>query len=170
MTTEGVRKVAEAMMSAQPSERAKKELYEQVGRAVVGLSNVEMLLAMLFAIITPRQTEDVAALFYDQSGLDKRIRLIDFMAKGELEDDEMVVWSRIRKEILDHKGMRNLIAHQRLFIGQASVSGEVRVTLQPPWAKKGGKELDVTAIKRTADATEAIRTELWDFIGKLHRK
>lgn len=168
MTTEGVKRVAEAMMAAQPSEKAKRELYEQVGRAVVGLSNLEMLLAMLFAIITPRETSDVADFFYDQNGLEKRIRLIDFMAKGELTEAEMKTWQKVRQGILEHKGVRNLVAHQRMYIEQAG--NGVQVTLRPPWLKKGGKDLDTPAIKKTADALEELKDDLWAFIGTLHRK
>lgn len=164
---EGVTRYTDAVITTRLNEQAKRALYEEVGRAVVGLSGIEMLLAMLFAIITPREVPDVATLFWDQNGLEKRIRLIDFMAKGELSDDEMKLWKRIREETLRHKGVRNLIAHQRLTV-EGSMEG-LKVSLQPPWLKKGGKKLDMDEIKGTADAIEKISKDLWEFIGGLHR-
>lgn len=165
---EGVSRYTEAVTTAFVSQQVKRELYEQVGRAIVELSGVEMLLAILFAIITPREVPDVATLFWDQNGLEKRIRLIDFMAKGELNDREMSDWQHIRNEIMQHKGVRNLVAHQRLTVEGAM--GEIKATLQPPWLKKGGKKLDIEEIRRTADAIEKISKELWSFIGTLHQK
>lgn len=168
--SDGVREIAKALMPEAPGAREKRELYEQVGRAIVKLSDIEMLLAMVFVIITPRKPEDAAAIFYEQQSLERRLSLVDFMAKGELTDKEMVTWQGINSEIRTHKGLRNLIAHQRMFVGQPNHVGEVQVSLVPPWLKKGGKELNISEIRRTADALNKIHGDLWKFIGTLHRK
>ena len=61
--TEGMKNVARALIGDPPGTREKEELYRQVGRAIVRLSDTENLLAMLFAICSLGSADDAAEFF-----------------------------------------------------------------------------------------------------------
>lgn len=64
-------------MPPPPGEMKKAELYEQVGRAVVELSNAENLLAVIFCILSvPVPLADAKAMFSSQGGFEKKLNRV----------------------------------------------------------------------------------------------
>ena len=60
--TEGMKRIAEALM---PGSLEKRDLLEEVGRAIVHLSDIENILAMIFNVLTPaRAMADAMDLFF----------------------------------------------------------------------------------------------------------
>jgi hypothetical protein len=80
--TEGMKNVARALIGDPPGTREKEELYRQVGRAIVRLSDTENLLAMLFAICSLGSADDAAEFFHQQFGFEKKLALVHFAMKG----------------------------------------------------------------------------------------
>jgi hypothetical protein len=170
--SEGLKHLARSLMPDPPGTHEKRKLYEQVGRAIVHLSDIDDLLALAFSILSTSVDIKVTAdLYYGQNSLDKKLKLVNHMILHWNKPIEMKVWGRILSKINTHRGVRNLIAHQGLSVTSSSDSPNVDVSLRPPWLKTSsrGKNLGMSEIKKTADALEKIQEELWDFVKKLDR-
>jgi hypothetical protein len=115
--SEGMRAIARALIPPPPGETEKAELYKQAGRAVAELSNAENLLAAIFCILSvPVPVEVSKTMFSSQGGFEKRLKLVNFMVVRANRAVEMEVWGKIYKELNTHRGVRNLIAHQRMIM------------------------------------------------------
>jgi hypothetical protein len=80
--TAAMKKIARALIGDPPGTREKDELYRQVGRAIVRLSDTENLLAMLFAVCSLGSADDGAEFFHQQFGFEKKLALVHFAMKG----------------------------------------------------------------------------------------
>ncbi len=155
-------------MPPPPGETEKAELYRQAGRAVVELSNSENMLAVIFCILSvPVPVEDAKEMFSSQGGFEKRLKLVNFMVARANHASEMEVWGKIYKELNTHRGVRNLVAHQRVSMEMSADSPFVDVWLAPLFYKGKGKRVTTAEIKATADELENINKRLWKFVGSL---
>lgn len=167
--TEGMKLVAKALMPDPPGTHETRELLHEVGRAIVHLSNIEELLAMVFAVLSvPVATEVATELFHDQGAFDKKLKLTNYMVLHRGRSHELTSWAAVYSRLQNHRGVRNLIAHQGLFQNPPDAHGQVSVALRPAWfKKKGGKHLKASEIKSTADELDKIRLEIWDLVKSL---
>jgi hypothetical protein len=166
--SKAVSAIARAMMPPPPGETEKAELYQQAGRAVVELSNAENMLAVIFCILSvPVSVDDAKEMFSSQGGFEKRLKLVNFMVARSNHAEEMEVWSKIYTELNTHRGVRNLIAHQRVMMEMSADSPVVSVSLSPLFYKGKGKRVTTAEIKATADELESINKRLWQFVGSL---
>jgi hypothetical protein len=170
--TEAVKMAARALIGDPPGTREKDELYRQVGRAIVRLSDTENLLAMLLTICSLGGKDDAAEFFHQQFGFEKKLALVHFAMKGNAPKEGLASWNKIYSLLSTHKGVRNLIAHQGMLVAAPNERGQVIVLLKPPWLKKNakGRELDVKSIRSTADAISNAHNELWNLIRTLYTK
>ena len=166
--SEAISAIARALMPPPPGETEKAELYRQAGRAVVELSNAENLLAVIFCILSvPVPVEDAKKMFSSQGGFEKRLYLVNFMVVRANHVGEMEIWGKIFKELNTHRGVRNLIAHQRVIMEMSADSPVVDVSLTPLFYTRRGKRVSTAEIKSTADELESINKRLWEFVESL---
>ena len=168
--TEAVKMIARALIGDPPGTREKNELYREVGRAIVKLSDTENMLALLFAIVSSGDKDDAAGFFHQQSGFERKLGLVHFTMKGNAPREGLVNWNKIYAVLGTHKGVRNLVAHQGMHVSAPDEHGDVIVLLRPPWLKKTtkGRELDVKSIRSTADALSKAHDDLWHLIQTLY--
>jgi hypothetical protein len=134
----------------------KAKLYRQAGRAVVELSNSENLLAVIFCILSiPVSVADAKEMFSSQGAFEKRLKLVNFMVLRANQASEIEVWAKIYKELNTHRGVRNLMAHQRVVMEASADSPKVDVSLNPLFYKGKGKRVTTAEIKSTADELES---------------
>jgi hypothetical protein len=168
--TEAFAAIARALMPPPPGEREKAELYQHAGRAVVELSTAENYLAVIFCILSvPVPIEDAKKMFASQGGFERRLMLVNFMVLRTNHPNEMEVWGKIFKELNTHRGVRNLIAHQRMMMEVSADSPAVAVSLAPLFYTGNGKRISADEIKATADELESITKRLWSFISGLSK-
>ena len=160
--------IVRALIPPPPGELEKKRLHEQVGRAVVELSNAENLLALIFCILSlPVSIELSKEMFASQGPFEKKLKLVNFVVERADYPQERALWADIYKELNNHRGVRNLIAHQRMMVNYSPDTPEVEVSLTPLLYKSGGKGLRTEEISSTADELEKISERLWEFIKLL---
>jgi hypothetical protein len=160
------RKRVAAAMAASPLEDA---LYSQAGRAIINLSNVEKLMAVMFAVLSlPVEVEEANKVFYEQRTFERRLTLLNYAVLKWNVPGEIKAWRAIYQKLKTHKGIRNLIAHQGLFRHPPDESGVRAVSLQPPWynEKSKGRSVEAKEIGATADALKEITIDLWVLIRK----
>jgi hypothetical protein len=168
--SEAISAIARALVPPPPGEMEKAELYRQAGRAVVELSNAENLLAVIFCILSvPVPVEDAKEMFSSQGGFEKRLKLVNFMVARANHANEIEVWEKIYKELNTHRGVRNLVAHQRVTMEMSTESPVVDVSLTPLFYKGKGKRVTTAEIKATADELESINKRLRKFVGGLRK-
>lgn len=168
--SEAISAIARALMPPPPGEMEKAELYRQAGRAVVELSNAENLLAVIFCVLgVPVPVEDAKAMFSSQGGFEKRLKLVNFMVAHANRVNEIEVWGKIYKELNTHRGVRNLVAHQRVMMEMSTDAPFVDVSLTPLFYTGKGKRVTTAEIKATADELESINKRLWKFVSGLSK-
>lgn len=157
-------------MPPAPGEPEKRELYQQVGRAIVELSNAENLLAVIFCVLSlPVSLETAKEMFASQGGFEKKLRFVNFMVLRANRSKEVETWKEIYKELNTHRGVRNLIAHQRMIVSYSGETPSVDVSLTPLFYKDEGKVLRTSEIKATADELASIKGKLLDFVMGLDK-
>ncbi len=168
---EAISALARALMPPPPGETEKAELYREAGRAVVELSNAENMLAVIFCILSvPVPVDDAKAMFSSQGGFEKRLKLVNFMVVRANNADEISVWGKIYKELNTHRGVRNLIAHQRVIMEMSADSPAINVSLNPLFYTGKGKRVTTAEIKATADELESVNKRIWQFVGSLSKQ
>jgi hypothetical protein len=134
----------------------------------VELSNAENLLAVIFCILSvPVSVEDAKTMFSSQGGFEKRLKLVNFMVAHANRASEIEVWGKIYKELNTHRGVRNLVAHQRVMLEMSADAPFVEVSLNPLFYNSKGKRVTTAAIKATADELNSINAQLWKFVNGL---
>jgi hypothetical protein len=152
----------------------KQEIFTEIGRAVVHLSNVENSLADIFYLLlghrVPRWQRAIE-LFYTQS-VDNKIALVDLLMHLEGPKEELDAWKKIADQLRAHRVVRNLIAHQGMSVNFFHAEGRIDVALDPaplrtkfdPKTKhivpSKGRRVELAEIRATASALERIRSEL----------
>jgi hypothetical protein len=150
---------------SEPGALEKREVFEQVGRAIVHLSDIENLLASIFhSLVLPKAPSPSMELFYDQGGFEKKMKLVDYIFHLEGSKEELERWKKIAAELEEHRPVRNLIAHYGMYVDSWNRDGNIDVSLHPPWLKgrpdKERKYLRVAEIGATASALDKIRADL----------
>lgn len=148
----------------------KNELFRQVGRAIVTLSNIENLMAMAFISVTQGMTAaEAGEFFYGQQTFEQKFKLVGYAIQQNDWGDEFAAWEVLSKRLQEQKLVRNLVAHQGMHFKQSGSSGKRKVILTAPWFKKKGrgKELELLDVKTAADKLESIHAEMWEFIKGL---
>jgi hypothetical protein len=116
----------------------RREVFEEVGRAIVHLSDIENLLASLFhVLVRPKAPSPSMELFYDQGTFDKKMKLVDFIFHLRGSKKELERWKKISAQLDAHRSARNLIAHYGMYVDSPDRDGRVDVVLHPPWLKGG---------------------------------
>ena len=151
------------------------EMFTEVGRTIVQLSNIENELANLYHSLVSGHylsTPCAMAVFYAQSWFDAKVLLVDLLMRIEGPKEYFERWEKIVKELKQHRRVRNLVAHQRLYVSYPDKEGRVDVSLDPaelntkydPHKKQivpaKGRPLSLEEIRSTASALDRIRKDL----------
>ena len=157
----------------------KQELYAEVGRAIVLLSDIESwLVAIAYHVALPTTGMKVPDMFYAIYGFEKRLKFADVIVDLEATDCEKKRWREITSELMDHKGIRNVVAHHGMGTSWPDKDGRVDVFLKPPDLKmqrhdlqgpRRPRLLSVKDIRATAFALSKISSDLeklWDDIDE----
>ena len=163
-----VEALTRALIPPSPGEEEKREVYEQAGRAVIELSNAENLLVVIFCIVSgPVPIEAAKEMFASQGSFDRKSKLVDFMIQHADKPKEMALWKEVYKELNTHRGVRNLIAHQRMIISYNPDTPKADVALTPLFHSRKGRRLRAADIKSTADELKDVNAKLWKLVGEL---
>jgi hypothetical protein len=151
------------------------EMFTEVGRTVVQLSNIENELASLYHSLTLGHylsTPQAMAIFYAQSWFDGKALLVDLLMRIEAPKQLFKRWEKLFAELKGHRAVRNLVAHQRLSVGYPDKDGQITMWLDPAElnlrydhkTKKivpaKGRPVSLSEVRVTASALERIRKEL----------
>jgi hypothetical protein len=115
-------------------ESVSHEFYTEVGRIIVQLSNIENELASLyyrFAQTHYDSTPDAMALFFAQSWFEGKVQLVDLLFRMNAPEEFREKWEKISNELKQHRAVRNLVAHQRLYVSYPDKDGRVSAWLDP---------------------------------------
>jgi hypothetical protein len=154
--------------SLKPGNLESRQVFEEVGRAIVHLSDIENLLASIFhSLVLLKAPSPSMEIFYDQGGFEKKMKLVDYIFHLEGSKEELERWKKIAAELEEHRAARNLIAHYGMYIDSPDRDGRVDVVLHPPWLKgrpdRKGKYLRLAEVRATASALDKIRADLAKF-------
>jgi hypothetical protein len=156
--------IARAFMPPHPARLQEDKIYRETGRSVIALSNIESDLRFLFGVLLAPSPYGVAVSVFDEvSNVATKLKLVDVLVEKVCNDDEKKAWRTLSSTISNHKGIRNLVAHQRM--GYEDVGGPdiQRVILEPSRAGSKGKRLDGNDIARTADALVPLADKVFEF-------
>ena len=109
-------------------------MFAEVGRTIVQLSNIENALASIYYSLVDYRlpsTQAAMAPFYAQSWFEGKVLLVDLLMRLEGPEELLERWKKIMKELKQHRTVRNLVAHQRLYVGFPDKEGRVNVSLDP---------------------------------------
>jgi hypothetical protein len=152
------------------------EIFTEVGRTIVQLSNIEDALASIYYHFVASHygpTPDAMALFYAQPWFDAKIMLVDLAIRFEGPKGFFERWEKIAKEIGQHRKVRNLVAHQRLYVSYPDNEGRVSAWLDPAelnvryddkkkmLVPARGRPLSLAEVRSTASALARIRKDLY---------
>lgn len=131
-----------------------EDMYKEAGRAVIALSGVENLLVTYCILLSPGANFEAADMFYEQGSFERRLRFTDFVILRWSREKVTKGWKPILGAVQTHRGIRNLVAHQGMALGEPDDRGVRPVYLEPPTFKKNGKgrRLTIDEIRRTANA------------------
>jgi len=160
-----------------PLDLKKREIFEEVGRAIIYLSNVENWIANLAYQATFDFTSgmQVPQMFFAVYGFGRRLQFADLMMEMHAADADKARWKEIALKLKEHKGIRNLVAHHMLNNSLfPKADGEHDIFLQPPELSgdpsKKIKTIRIAEIRATASALEKISGDLedlwWEIDGR----
>ncbi len=150
-------------------------MFTEVGRAVVQLSNIENELANLyhsFAAEHYRGDRFAMEVFFAQSWFEGKVLLVDLLMRIQAPKEFLRRWEKIIKELKQHRAVRNLIAHQRLYVSYPDREGRVNIWLDPAELNRRydpqkkalvpakGRPLHLPEVRSTASALDRIRKDL----------
>jgi hypothetical protein len=165
--SDAVKRIAAAMKPAAPE---KARFYEEVGRAIVQLSNAENSLVVIFCILSlPAPLERAKEIFAGEVTLERKLKLLDFLVQISGKPQEQKEWASIFKDLNNHRTVRNLIAHQRMLVEHSAEAAVFEVSLAPLFYKSNGRTLSIADVKKVADGLEEINSRLWGFVRGLNR-
>lgn len=155
----------------------KRELFEEVGRAIIHFSNVENWAANLAYQATFNYVPgmQVAQMFFAIYGFGKRLQFADLMMAMHADDADKKRWKEIIEKLREHKAIRNLVAHHMLNTSLfPNAEGEHDIFLQPPELSqnplKGIEVIRVSEVRNAASALEKIGNDLerlwWEIDGR----
>jgi hypothetical protein len=123
------------------------------------------MLAVIFCILSgPVPVEDSKTMFASQGGFERKLKLVNFMVTSADRAEEIEVWSNIYKELNTHRGVRNLVAHQRMMMEVSPDAPFVDVSLNPLFYSDRSKRVTTAETRATADELDSINTRLWEFV------
>ena len=154
--------------------RVKREIYEEVGRAIVTLSDIENWMGTIYhTYAQPNFLSDhyFMPFFHELNGFEKKAKLATLFVRMFAKPEHCNRWLKIVDEIEKHRKTRNLIAHQGM-----SVYGwgeKETAILSGPWLsfdekrRPKGKTLELEDIRATASALEGYRAALEKLWGDI---
>jgi hypothetical protein len=150
-----------------PTRTAANDLYEQAGRAVIKISDIERVLVAICIVLSPGAEKAAVEIFLSDWQLDRRLKFVNYLVGRWKKPAVAAEWQNIQKRLREHKGIRNLVAHQGMVEGEPNKLGIPELFLHPLSLKKGGKKLSLKDIKVTADALEALLLDVQLFFINL---
>jgi hypothetical protein len=114
MSDENINAIARALLPPDPAKLQEDKIYFETGRSVIALSNIESDLRFLFGVLVAPSPYEVATTVFDEvANIGTRLKLVNVLVDKVCNDEEKKEWAVISSTISMHKGIRNLVAHQR---------------------------------------------------------
>lgn len=148
--------------------RSRNELFKQVGRVIVTLSEIENLMATAFLCVSQRMTfEESTELFYSFRGFDQRFKLVGYAIAQNDWGGELAAWNALSKRVEGQRVVRNLAAHNGLSFKEDKKGGKRIATLTSSSFNKKKSEIDLIDLKKSADSLESIEADMHLFVEQL---
>ena len=94
------------------AEKGRREMFLEVGRAIVTLSDIEAFLAELFIYLSdPVSPEQSARTFYGIQNFSQRLELTGYAVVRSLSRENQERWRILSDRIAKQKFIRNVAAH-----------------------------------------------------------
>jgi hypothetical protein len=149
------------------------ELYWQVGRALVSLSELEQYLAEVFIYLNGAIPEEHSAkLFYGAEGFADKVRLIDIAVLKECSEGARTGWAHISRQITRHRFLRNIAAHSSVrFIQEETPDRRISLVNQArnKWSSSKKRSLEIQDFGKTLNQLDLIVRSVRRFSGILVR-
>jgi hypothetical protein len=149
-------------------ERDRTEMFLQVGRAIVTLSEIEEYMAEIFMVLSePMSNRDSAAIFYEVQNLSHKLKLVGYAVTKRCWPDGQKRWPELSGRILAQKFVRNVAAHASLeFKQQKGEAKTWRVMLGTQAMDKTHKksEFEIEDMKKAADELQGIQAAVKSFL------
>jgi hypothetical protein len=151
-------------------EGSERDLYEQAGRAVIRLSDIEKVLPLFCALLYRPMDFEATKRFYACRNFDSRLRHVDELVERVNVEEISANWKPISELVRAHLETRNLIAHQGMARSSGvNENGEPYFYLWPPMFRDGSRPLTVSVVRATADAFEKAYNDLRNLISIANR-
>jgi hypothetical protein len=148
--------------------RSRNELFKQVGRIIVTLSEIENLMATAFFCVSQGMTiEESKKLFYSYRGFDQRFKLVGYAIAQNDWGGEIEAWNALAKKVESQRFVRNFAAHNQVSFKEDKKKGKRIASLATSEFKKDRTEIDVIDLKKAADTLEKIEAEIHLFVEQL---
>jgi hypothetical protein len=147
----------------------RSEMYLQVGRAIVALSEVEEILAEIFVFLSaPMPEARSAKMFYSVQNIAHKIELVDWAMMHSPSAKDKERWRKLSSRVVKQKMVRNTAAHASVQFQREKESKKWRISIgtqaRDPRAKR---DLAIADVKAAADDLHDIWIEMRRFLMRL---
>lgn len=144
------------------------EMYLQVGRTIVALSDIEQYLVSFFALFSlPIPEEESERIFYRSQNFNRKLELVDYAVLRSSEAELRDPWNKLSERVKQQKVVRNIAAHASIYFRQERGARRSRAVISASSRDGGGKsrELGIPDVKSAADELEAITRDFRMFLN-----
>ncbi|MBN8934988.1 MAG: hypothetical protein J0I13_01480 [Rhizobiales bacterium] len=143
-----------------PPDIVRENMWREVGRAVVAISDIERVLAAICIRLSPASEREAVDIFMSDRMFASRLRFLTYLVARWNDPKLSLRWASIERKLQSHKRIRNLVAHQGMIEGEPDNLGLPQVCLHPLSLKRGGKKLTAKDIKATADMLQKLKHDV----------
>lgn len=149
--------------------QARVQMYQEVGRVVVTLSEVEELLAEIYVLLSAPIPDEVSVKRFRKSGsIPRKLELVD-----EAVDRSSLVkhkdrWKALSGRVLEQKAARNLAAHASIEFHTMEGEEGFKVAIGTQLRHiEPREELYLSDVKASADALHEVHYKMFAFLKRL---
>lgn len=157
------------LMKRQKEEGAARiEMYQQVGRAIVTLSEIEEALAEVYVFLSAANPEKKSAKkFYKQDSIREKVKLVDAAVDASTRVKRKELWKPLSSRIVSQNMVRNEAAHASVEFHVERASGKWRIAIGTQ-ARKPRKRKDyyIDDVKAAADELHDIWVGIRQFLQR----
>lgn len=156
--------IAEAFRTLHPTTIERNALERNAGRVVIALSRIEDDLIFMFGVLCGiDQFDQAIKVFSEINGVALKLKIINVLVLKEGDAAEIKRWKKCYSTLMQHRSVRNLVAHQPLTYENPEDEKLTRVVLSPSFfgSKHKGKSLDAKTVGASAEALEELTDEVY---------
>jgi hypothetical protein len=160
----------ESSMEAMPDESVYVCFYTAYGECFSIWSGVEVnLLSVYMFLLGSSDYEAVAAVFYSTTGFRAKLDMVSAIVSSSkrVAEEDKKAWSALNEKISKYSRRRNELAHNTIFFGRLSGSGERKLFIANPQKPSEGSRLHIHDLLQIQQSFTVVKDELFSFWQQL---